>query len=362
MPKKTLASLELSAIVNELQFLAGGKVSQIYHQEKKEFLLQLHSPREGKVFLKIVPGKFLCLTENKEVPLRPSGFCMQLRKHLNNASIKSIYQKDAERIVVLELEKKERFYFIIELFSKGNIILADENYKIIGVLERQIWKDRVVKPHEIYIFPKSETNWKLLDEDKLCELIKKSEKKNLATCLAMEIGLGGLYAEEICKINSIDKDKKPGMADNNDISKIIQTIHRFSNMIKMPSGNIYEEEITPFPLAGKMQNETKNSYNEAINTLNPFEIISPYNKRINTLQIRIKQQEEAIKKLEEKISQNTAKGELIYENYAPLQKLLDIIQQMRKEGREWREVTEELKKVSKIKSINLKEKKVVIDL
>ena len=112
MPKKAISSLELAALVNELQFLVQGKISQIYHQEKKEMLLQLHARGRGKELLKIISGKWLCLTGMKLVPLRPSGFCMQLRKYINNAVIKDIYQKDAERIVVFELEKEKRYSLI----------------------------------------------------------------------------------------------------------------------------------------------------------------------------------------------------------------------------------------------------------
>lgn len=361
MPKKSLMSLELAAIINELQFLVKGKVSQIYHQEKKELLFQLHAPGKGKVLLKVVPGKFLCLTNKKEAPLNPSGFCMQLRKYLSNAFIKAIYQKDSERIVVFELEKKERFFLIIESFSKGNLVLTDADYKIIGVLERQIWKDRVVKPHEIYKFPKSDINWKELNEEKLTEVLRNSEKKNLATSLATEIGLGGLYAEEICKLGEIDKDKLPNQATKEDVSKIIQRLNEFIDLIKNSSGNIYENDITPFSLNDKKPSKKTETYNEAINTLNPFEIISPYEQRISTIKKMISQQEGAIEKLKGKIELNTKKGERIYERYTSIQQMLDIVHELRLE-KEWTEVSVELKKERKVKSVNLKEKKVVIEL
>ena len=46
MNKKSVASIELAALVNELQFLVKGKVSQIYHQDKKEVLLQFYMGME----------------------------------------------------------------------------------------------------------------------------------------------------------------------------------------------------------------------------------------------------------------------------------------------------------------------------
>jgi len=317
--KKSLTSLELAAVINELQFLVRGKLSQIYHQGKKELLFQLHATGKGKQLLKIIPGKLLSLTKSKNVPLRPSSFCMQLRKYLSNATINKLYQQDAERIVVFELEKTKKFFLIIELFSKGNLILTDQDYQIITVLERQTWKDRTVKPKVKYIFPQAKVNWKILTEKELSKILKNSEKKNLATSLATEVGLGGLYAEEICKLNKIDKNKLPKIIEEKEVKLIIKEIKNLLKKIENPSGYIYAEEITPFALINQKETKKVKTFNQAVDTLNPLQIISPYEQKIKTMQNRIKLQEKAIKKQEEKIELNTQKGELIYEKYQPLQ-------------------------------------------
>lgn len=373
MSKKSLSSLELSAIVNELQFLVKGKIFQIYHQEKEELVLQLHARERGKQFLRIVPGKFICLTEKKEAPLKPSSFCMQLRKYLDNAFIKSIYQKGSERIVIIELEKADKFQLIVELFSKGNIVLTDEHLVIIAVLMQQVWKDRTVKVKEKYIFPLQEINWKEINEPKLKQVLAKSEKRNLATSLAIELGMGGVYAEEVCKANKIDYKKRPQETSDEEVKEIVKAIKEFLKKIETPKGYFYGEEInektaskisediTPFPLFGRTIKKTAETYNEAINTIQPVEIISPYEKSIKTLQKTILEQEEAIKHLQGNIEANSKKGELIYEKYSPLQRLLEIVKEMRK-TKEWKEIAEELKKEKKIKAVDLKEKKVIIDL
>ena len=362
--KKSITSLELTALVNELQFLKGGKVSQIYHQEKKELLFQLHARGQGKKLLKIVSGKYLCLSEKKSTPLKPSSFCMQLRKYLSNASINDIYQKDSQRIVVFELEKKEKYYLILELFSKGNLILTDQKYNIIGNLEHQRWKDRIIKVKEIYQFPVSEINWKKISEKKVIEILRNSVKKNLAIALATEIGLGGLYAEEICHRNEIDKNKLPPEITGKEVKQIAQTLKEFLQLVENPSGYLYEEQISPFPLSDpelKVIKETK-TYSEAIDTLNPFQIISPYEKRIRALTKMNQDQKEAILKQERRIELNKKKGEIIYEKYQPLQKLLDFVSSARKKGQEWKDIETELKKVKKIKKVDLKNKKIIVDL
>lgn len=362
MPKKNISSLELAALIQELQFIIKGKISQIYHQENEELLLQLHVPRLGKQLLKIIPGKWLCLMpEKEETPLRPSGFCMQLRKYISNAFIKDFYQKDAERIAVFELEKEEKYYLIIELFSKGNVVLTNNDWLIIAVLEKQFWKDRVVKPQEKYVFPTSGMNWKTITEKEMKTILKKSEKKNLATSLATEVGLGGVYAEEACLLAGIDKSRLPSEITSEEAEKMIIAINYFRKSIENTKGHVYDEEVTPLPLMGKKEKTILPTYNEAISQINPFVKKSPYEQKINSFQRMLESQENAIQNLQQKIEENTEKGNKIYEHYAALKKLLEIVKELRK-TKEWKEIAEELKKEKRIKKIDLKEKKIVVEL
>jgi len=361
MPKKSISSLELAALVNELQFLVNGKVSQIYHPENNVLLLQLHAPRRGKQLLKIVSGKWLCLTQQKESALKPSGFCMQLRKYIDNAIIKNLYQQGSERVVVFEIEKLEKFYLIIELFSKGNIILTDAKNVIITALENQEWKDRTIKPKEKYVFPPLDINWKEVNVKRVQEVLKKSEKRNLATSLATEIGLGGLYAEELCRQAEVDLNQVPTKVTAKEAELLVKTMKNFQIAITTPKGYIYENDVTPFPLLDKKPLQEIDSYNEAIDTLKLSEKPSPYQNKIKTLQRTIAEQEEAIKNQEEKIIIGSRKGELIYEKYMALQKLKEIVEELKK-SKNWAEIAKELKKEKKISKINLEKKVITIDL
>ncbi len=357
MPKKAISSVELAALVSELQFLAKGKISQIYHAGK-ELLFQLHAPGKGKQLLRIIPGKWLCLTKRKETLLKPSSFCMQLRKYLDNAVINQIYQKYSERVVVFEVEKKEKYLMIVELFSKGNLVLTNDKYQIITAWERQAWKDRTIAPGEKYLFPSQGVNWKTISGKELENILHRSEKKNLATSLAMEIGLGGVSAEEVCKKAGADKNSLPREGN---AKEILRAIRMIAGLAEKPAGFIYDEEITPFPLEGQRAAGKTASFNEAIDTLNPFPKPSPYGQEIKAVERMIREQEESLGNLQQRVEMNKKKGELIYENYTPLQRLLAIVAEMRK-TKSWGEIADELKKERKIKKVDLKEKKLVIDL
>ena len=91
------------------------------------------------------------------------------------------------------------------------------------------------------------------------------------------------------------------------------------------------------------------------------EKISPYQKKINSLQAMIQQQEETILQLGEEIEEETKKANTIYEHYQPLQKLLLLVQEMQQKKR-WTEIAQELQKEKKIIGIDLKSKKIKLQL
>ncbi|MBI2667088.1 NFACT family protein [Candidatus Woesearchaeota archaeon] len=361
MPKTTLSSVELAAVVEELQMLIPAKISRVYDYEERGILLELHVREKGKQLLRIIPGKFLNLTTSKESPIQPSGFCQQLRKYLDSAIITSLRQKDSERILVLEIEKEQRHSLILEFFSKGNIILTDETNTIITCLERQTWKDRTVKPGEKYLFPPAPINWKEINEAKLYQLLQKSGKKSVIISLATEVGLGGLYAEELCKNAGIDKEKNPKNVSFTESAKIMNELQKIKESLKKPLGFFYEEEIYPFALTDKTPKTITQTYNEALDTLKPFKKKSPYENKIEHLQRTIATQEEAIKIQKEKIIEESRKGESIYENYTFFQQLLDHAKELfKKEGIE--AVEQEIKKDKKNMKVDKFRKKIAITI
>lgn len=321
MPFKSLSSVDIAAIVEELQLLIKGKIAQVY-QKEEEFLLQLHLPGKGKQLLKIIPGKLLCITRRKETADRPTGLAMQLRKYLTNAFIAALYQKDAERVVVFELEKQQKYYLIIELFSKGNLVLTDGEYTIIAVQEQQRWKDRLIKPGKRYIFPTAGVNWKKISPQELFLMVKQSAKRNLATALATDFGLGGLYAEELCRQSKVSKGTVPREISVEQAGKLYGTLQQWLERVKHPEGYAYDDCLAPFPLESRAAENITATFSEAVDLLRPFRKVSPYEKKIEQLQRTLVSQEEALRQFETAIQENTRKGELIYEHYLRVRELL----------------------------------------
>ena len=60
---------------------------------------------------------------------------MQLRKHLKNKRLESITQLGVDRVVDLCFGSGEAAnHLLVEVYDRGNIVLTDQEYKILNVL------------------------------------------------------------------------------------------------------------------------------------------------------------------------------------------------------------------------------------
>ena len=268
--KKELSSVELKYLVDEFQQLLDGKIDKIYQPGKKDLLFSLHVSRIGKKMLRVVLPGFIWLTEVKpEMPEKMLGFCGILRKYLSNARLRKIEQIKSERILKLEFEtKKGKYDLILELFSKGNAILCQKG-KIIQPLAVQKWIDRTVKKGEIYVSPSREHNPFDISATKFKRLIETSSD-TISKTLAVQLGIGGVYASELCIRADISKTKKN--LTEQEIKKIYKEL---SNLLqqKIEPVVVFDDneviDITPFKLKlyEEKRQESFKTYSQALDSV-----------------------------------------------------------------------------------------------
>ena len=376
--KTEISSLELHYLLKELQSLISAKLEQVYQIGKDELILQLHVPGVGKRILRIILGKLMYLASHKgEVPEKPPGFCLYLRKKLKNARLRELNQLGFERIVEFLFETKQaKFKLIIELFSKGNIILSDEQGMILSVLEKQEWKDRSIKPKEPYKYPKKEYNFLKITKDQLVSLLNRSKKENLVKTLAIDLGLGGVYAEELCALSNVDKNQKPDKVSDKEADSLYAAIQTLLSKEITPL-TVYEEDkktikdIVPFKLNFYKEFPTSkaDSFNSALDSVltkkleaKAVEAAEKTAKtKIDKLNEMITQQQLRITGLEKSEKENKRKAELIYENYQIVQQLLVEIADMKK-ALSWKEIKQKFKGHKVVKDINEKTGEITLEL
>ena len=134
-------------VVNELNDkLLGGKIQKITQPSKNDIVFNVYSMGSSyKLLLSANNNEARINLTNKkfENPDVPPNFTMVLRKHINQGKIVDISQKGLDRVVIFSISSIDEMGFdtskklIVEIMGKySNIILTDENYKIIDSIKR----------------------------------------------------------------------------------------------------------------------------------------------------------------------------------------------------------------------------------
>ncbi|MCD7725519.1 MAG: NFACT family protein [Clostridiales bacterium] len=162
--------ITISNIVKELhQELSGGRIYKIAQPESDELLLTVKN--NGAQYRLLLSADaslpFVYLTgSNKPSPMTAPGFCMLLRKHLQNAKITGITQPGLERIICLELEHLNelgdvcRKKLVVEIMGKhSNIIFCNDEDQIIDSIKHisgMVSSVREVLPGRDYFIPQTQ--------------------------------------------------------------------------------------------------------------------------------------------------------------------------------------------------------------
>lgn len=367
--KTQLASLDLHYLIKELQFLINSKLDKIYHPSKKELLLQFHVPGIGKKQLKI-NAQSIYLTEYKSPAAPPSDLCMFLRKKLNNARLRAIKQLGFERILSFDFQTKtENFSLIFELFSRGNIILTKAN-KILVAAEYQKWAARTIRPGQTYSYPAKEYNLLELKKPYLTTLLTSTNKESLVKCLALDLGLGGIYSEEACLLANIDKNKKPSKLNSKDLEKLFAALKKLQTK-KLDPRTVYKAkeliDIVPFELKlyKDLKQEPAKTFSQALDSYFSKQVLlqekAKFQKQLEKIQEIIQKQKQNIANLKKSELENKEKAELLYQNYKLVS---EILQELKKATKKytWKEIKEKLKGHKLIKEVIPAEKTIIIEL
>ena len=250
MEKTEITSLDLRFLVRELRsVLTDGVFRKIYQYRSRiegrpvnQFLFDVFVSGKGNFWLYVDDRKLFLTKHKKAVPQEPPNFCMFLRKHLMGKRIRGIEQNSFDRILRIVTDEN---VLIFELFSNGNVILCDTSNNIIMPLEIQKWKDRELKPKVPYRYPPQKYDPFSLEFDDFKRLVKKFEK-SLVIFLATVMGLGSIYANEVCARAKVDPNKPAGSMVLQEIAGVHKVISTISKM--QPEPHVYDECVSPFPL------------------------------------------------------------------------------------------------------------------
>lgn len=216
--------ITVAAVVKEMkESLTGGRIYKIAQPENDELLLTIKTPDGGQKRLLISAGASLPLiyftNYNKQSPMTAPGFCMLLRKHLQNGRITDVTQPGLERIVQIHIEHLNEMgdlckkLLVAEIMGKhSNIIfLNDENIIIDSIkhISGMVSSVREVLPGRPYFIPMTQDKENPLtatEETFIRTLLTRSMPVYKAI-YSSYTGISPVIAQEICAKAGIDGDR-----------------------------------------------------------------------------------------------------------------------------------------------------------
>ncbi|ODV94011.1 hypothetical protein PACTADRAFT_35750 [Pachysolen tannophilus NRRL Y-2460] len=133
--KQRISSLDIKLLTSEVdEYLKGYRLQNIYNllNNSKSYLLKFAIPDSKRSLILDCGFKFHLTDFQRPTTQQPTNFVVKLRKHLKTKRLTNIKQVGDDRIVVLEFGDGI-YYLVLEFFSAGNIILLDQDNKILSL-------------------------------------------------------------------------------------------------------------------------------------------------------------------------------------------------------------------------------------
>ena len=304
-----LSSFEIRALVEEAsKELEKSRLDKVQQIDKELFRFSF-STKSGKKDLLVEIGKRLNLTGyNLKAPEKPSQLSILLRKHLENKRLEAIVQHEFDRVVVLDFSE---YKLILEFFSNGNMLLIDDKGKIILTFRHEEWKDRKLDRGETYLFPKGGLNPYAIGYGEFKEIFA---EKDAVRSLAKSLSFGGDYAEEICLLAGVDKNKEPSEKEKEALFRAMEKMLKFGTEPVMQDNRLF-----PFPLSRYPVQKKYGSMNEAVDE---FYLTKPESQKLKKLRKRLEEQTKAMDRFEREAQEAAKKGDFIYSHYQDIEKVL----------------------------------------
>jgi predicted ribosome quality control (RQC) complex YloA/Tae2 family protein len=211
-------------------------VKNIYNIEDG-VVFELYKPGLENRFLYIIPGKIIFLYNVKERE-ETNNFILKLRKDFNETKINIEIDNNDKIIIIKNNEKK----IYVELFPNGLLIITDYNDIILYANQYKNFGVRKIFRNEKYTKPPGSLNI-INNINEFFEKINNTNKKDVVRFLAIDLSLGGKYAEYILKKLNIDKSKNPKELNKEEMEKIYSIYNDIINLkvIVDENGNIIED-------------------------------------------------------------------------------------------------------------------------
>jgi len=348
----TLAGIELRYLTNNIsKKTLDYYVSNIYGINNKSLLFKLHHPEKPDVLL-MFSTMGLWITSKKVEQIEINKLLKRLRGDLLRLKLTKIEQMGAERIAYLTFTGFDKEFIIIgEFFGDGNIILCNNEMKILALLHSIDVRHRKLQVGLTYTPPpENSVNIFNMTQKDLEEIL--SSSMPTAKWIGRTLGLPTKYAEEICRMSKIDSKISGNQLTNDDAKRIFDAVREIiDNVVEGNHEAVIvkddkNSDVYPIKLGNDEKHYTNvSSFMEGLDILFTETIVesgksiqtSSVNKNVTELENKLEEQTKAISIVREKSSKiaNVAKSisSLVSQGVSSIEDS-KAVEELRKQGAE----------------------------
>lgn len=226
-----LAGIELTFLVKEITRITEGYyVNNIYAINRNSILFKLHHPEKPDTFL-VLSTIGMWLTDIKIDQIEENRMIKRLRDDLVRMRITKIEQIGVERIAYLTFSGFDKeFVLICEFFGDGNVLLCDNQLKILALLHSIEVRHRELRVGMTYA-PPPQKGLNIFDITEKNFDEAKSVTTPIARWLGRTFGLPAKYAEQILKTAKINFETPADQLTEKDVVEIVQVANALTTRI-----------------------------------------------------------------------------------------------------------------------------------
>ena len=233
-----LAGIEISYLLRDLAAKNSGYyLSNVYGITRDCLLFKLRHPEKEELAL-MFSTFGLWLSSSKIAPIEENKLQRRLRMDLLRTRLENVKQLGTERIAYLTFEARDKKFVLVgEFFSKGNIILCNEEMKIQALLHSLDVRHRKLRVGAIYVPPPSQD----MDMSKIsADNLKSSMPPDLPAgkWLGRTLGLPSRYVEEIFRDSQVSPKSSCSDLSKNNLVSITDSAQKIIKCLrsKAPTG------------------------------------------------------------------------------------------------------------------------------
>ncbi|MDE5952296.1 MAG: NFACT family protein, partial [Acetatifactor sp.] len=238
----------IAAIVKELNDTClGGRLYKIAQPESDELLLTIKTASGQRRLLLSADASLplVYLTDqNKPSPMTAPGFCMLLRKHLQNGRITAVTQPGLERIIHICVEHLDEMgdlchkTLIVEIMGKhSNIIFCNEDGMILDSIKHVsglVSSLREVLPGKPYFVAQTQDKLDPLTCDReqfLTAMTSRPAALHKAIYLSYT-GISPILAQEVCHRSGLDGDSPTAAFSAGELEKAFHVFREMMDQVQ----------------------------------------------------------------------------------------------------------------------------------